>query len=249
MESTRLELYDDGKRLFDGNTTPEAKRWLLVSLGFAACGGIGLWTGYANLLLNAFILGYGGINIALVMQWLRRLKQHIARSEQIIWEYSRMTINEILQREEYDRPLAAVAIKAKCMKAIRGLGEGHESILRCLRQALQSELAPMSQSAKVLPAMGLVGTCGGMMGTLHAIGKGAADVADVEAISQAVSGALPAMAVAVSTTLAAAFIGSLVVSGLVHIAKTKAQHFLEELNAQLDMFCPRPSGIEGGDDV
>lgn len=123
-------------------------------------------------------------------------------------------------------------------------GEGHESALRCLRQSLQSELTPVSQSAKILPAMGLVGTCGGMMGTLNSIARGAADVADAEAISQAVSGALPSMAVAVSTTLAAAFVGSLVIAGLVHIAKSKAQHFIEELNAQLDMFCPKPSNSE-----
>ncbi|NOY40364.1 MAG: hypothetical protein GXP26_00820, partial [Planctomycetes bacterium] len=155
------------------------------------------------------------------------------------WEYSRLSAEEILAREEFDRPIAGTAIQAKCLKAQRGLGDGHESIVRCLEQTLLSELNPVSLAAKVLPAMGLVGTCLGMMGTLRVIGVGAANGADVEAISQAVSGSLPSMAVAISTTLAAAFCGSVVLMGLVHLAKSKVHNFVDELNAQLDMFSIR----------
>ena len=114
MDSSKLPLYDDDRRLFDGNTTPDATRWLILTLGFAVCGGVGLWTGYASWMLNGLILGYGCVNVGKVMNWLSRLQGHITRSEQIIWDYSRLTISQILDREELDRPLAAIAIKAKC---------------------------------------------------------------------------------------------------------------------------------------
>lgn len=224
------------KPVLDTNTLSGALMWIYVLTTFAVCCGVGLWTGYSSYLLNTFIVGFGFYNVFQLGNWLTRLRHHIARSDQILCSSLTLTPNAILGRQEVDHPIALTILQAMCVKAIRGRGAGHEAVLRSMERSLLDELTPFVVAAMALPAMGLIGTCIGMMGTLNAISAGAADVTDLDAVSQAVGGSLPSMSVAISTTLAAAFVGSLVLMGLIIIAKSKLYKFIDQLDVQLDMF-------------
>jgi len=227
---------NDTDRLLNADTMSGAWKWLVFSCVFALFGVVGVLTGYSSATMNTFIIGCAIVGIIRVLNWLSRLRHHIGRSEQILWLCTPMTADEILDHQEIDNPIALTAIKAMTIKDVRGRASSHESILNCLKRSLISELSAVTLIAKTLPAMGLVGTCVGMIGMLDAISVGAEDVTDIEAVSRSIGDALPSMAIAISTTLSAAFFGSVLLFGLVVHAKQKVDQFVDDLDAQLDMF-------------
>ena len=225
-----------GLDLLDSNGRKGALCWLAVVAGFVASGIVGQVTEQSWITLNAYIVGYGLYHVIVIWLWLGRLERHIVRSAQILKEYSQLSAEAILARDEIDRPLAYTALQAICIKLGRHCGDSHRSILKSLETSLLDELNASKRAAKVMASMGLVGTCWGMMLTLQVIGKGSADVSDMEAVTQAVGGSLPAMSLAVSTTLGSAFVGSFLLSGMLMEAQSKLEKFVDQLDAQLDMF-------------
>ena len=236
MKIVTPKYSSEQRPLFRTNTVSRAIDWLCLSGGFAICCGVGVWIGYASLLLNTFMGVFGLRNVIRILRVLHRLRRHAARSEDILRSYTGLSAEAILAREEPDDAIAAKAIQGKCLKVARRLGDGHESIIACLEESLLREIEPASLAAKTLPGMGLVGTCVGLMGTLAAIGVGAADVGNTAAVSAAIGTSVPSMAIAISTTLAAAFGGSVVLMALTEIAKSEIRGFVVDLDAQLDMY-------------
>ncbi|KLU02204.1 hypothetical protein RISK_005270 [Rhodopirellula islandica] len=192
--------------------------------------------------MNAYLIFVAVGGVLKVWTWLSRLRHHIGRSEQVLWLCAKMNVHEIVAHDEIDNPIALQAIKTLALKSIRGRETGHQSILNSLEGSLTRELHPLTLIASTLPSMGLVGTCIGMIGMLNAIGIGAADVTDVQAVGTAIGESLPSMAVAISTTLTAAFFGSVLLFGLISVAQARVDQFIDELDAQLDMFPLRNEG-------
>lgn len=236
-----------GPSLFSSDSLNAARKWIFSSSGFAVSAIIGIATGYLSTTMNLFIVGSGLLGVIRVVTWSSRFRHHIHRSDQVLRLCSSLSVQEILDHEEVDDPIVLRVIQAIAIKMLRGRGTDHRCILTVLERSLLSELHPMALTAKTLPAMGLVGTCFGMIGVINAIGDGAVNASDTEALTQAVGNALPSMGIAISTTLAAAFIGSVLLSGLVSVATQKVTLFVDELDAQLDLF-PFPKN-EGESDA
>jgi len=224
------------RTLFDDRVTPGAMHWLGISLGYAIAIVIGFMWNCSTWILNGFIITVALAAIYRTVAWILRFRHHIRRTAQILWACTSLSIGEILSRSEADRPLALTALQAVCVKISCDAGRDHTSVLQCIESTLRDELAPLATTARLLPACGLVGTCVGMMAALHAIGVGAADLSDVESATAAIAATIPQMAIAISTTLSAAFFGSIVLTSLVSHCQAKVQKFVDELDAQLDLF-------------
>lgn len=221
--------------LFDTDVASDLVKWLIVATTFAACCAIASWMNTA-IPINTFIVAFGVTNVLRLVMWIRRFQEHISRSEHIFWEYTRLPLEQILARDETDMAIAAQLIRAKCVKAARRLGDGHDAIMANLVQSLHCELDPIALAGKVLAGMGLVGTCIGMMNTTAIISEGAKDTSNRDALNDAVANSLSSMSLSVTTTLTSAFLGSVVLTGLVMLARSKARRFVAQLNAQLDLF-------------
>ena len=221
--------------LLNVDTLTRPLKWIGLSVGYALACGFGVWTGYCTLMLNTFIVGLGMLGTVRLMFWLSCLRHQIGRSEQVLWTCSGMTPSQILQHTEFAQSIALTGLRGKALKVTRGLGNSHHCIIENLRQSLNHELHGVALIARVLPSFGLVGTCVGMMSMIIAIAEGASDVTDIAAVSTAIGEALPSMAIAISTTLAAAMTGSILLSGLVSHARTTIDRFISDLDAQFDL--------------
>lgn len=230
-------LHDNA--LFEQDVFKEIVQWLVTVSVFAVAGLIGIFTGYASFTFNAFIAGLACCSALKLLLWLRTFKRHIDLSQAVLKQCSGWDIRKIVNYKPAVHPISLTILQGLCLQRLRGRSRTPHVLIDCYKRKLKT--AAINRTlivSKVLMGFGLCGTCVGMMSTIAAIGAGAADVTDVDAVSKSIAEALPAMAVAVSTTLTGAFF-FVVLSGMVMKANNLLEQFSSDLEVQLAIF-PMP---------
>ena len=225
---------------FDTGLYRDVRLWLAASAGIAAASVVGFLTGHLGLLLTTAILLFGGTLLWRGVDAVLNVRHEMARTSaehadpEFTLDHLRDTpaaTGETITRQ-YGRALILVTeLNPHCDR---------QKILEAIAAPLYARCEEIRFGAVMLPPLGLFGTVAGMTVALMGMEEGVQAGGDVSALSAAIQGSLGGMSAAFVTTLAACFLGSIVLGGMAFIVRQHIDQFVDRVAAQWEMVNPAP---------